>query len=53
MKTLAFRMWESNHTLLNALQLDLEKKRGQVLSQNLILNEALKMLCVKEGVKND
>lgn len=42
MKTTTFRMWKSNRFLLDVLKEKLEKKRGQLLSRNLIINEALK-----------
>ena len=44
MKTTTFRIWESNTKLLDDLRNSLQKKRGVVLSKNLVLNEALKLL---------
>jgi len=49
MKTTTFRIWESNKKLLDELQDSIEHKRNVVLSKNLILNEALKELKVKEN----
>ena len=51
MKTLAFRLWESNGEMLDLLKRELGEKRKQVLSKNLILNEALKDLIQKEVIK--
>jgi len=51
MKTTTVRVWESNKKLLDGLQEILERKRGVVLSKNLVLNEALKLL--KRELKNE
>jgi hypothetical protein len=50
MKTTTFRIWESNKMLLDELRDMLEKKRGQLLSRNLIINEALKNLKENEKI---
>lgn len=48
METTTFRIWESNKRLLDNIQNKLEKKRKQVLSKNLVINEALKLLDSRE-----
>jgi len=53
MKTTTFRIWKTNRQMLDIIKKGLEGKRGQVLSRNLVLNEALKKLIEEEGLSNE
>jgi len=53
MKTTTFRIWETNKNLLDTLKDNLEKKRGQVLSRNLVISEALKRMTEEEGFSHE